>query len=339
MHAAITMTALRNGKHVYCQKPLCHDVAEARAVTAAAKAAGVRTQLGTQGASTTGSRMAVQMIQDGIIGAVRRVVHRQHRPDSSRYRLTGPRPEKTQQPPAKLKWNLWIGTAPMRPYAPGVYHPVMWRTWLDFGTGWLGDIGCHQFHFPWRALELTAPTMITARVQQSWVDSPARRADTWPQGAHVRWTFPATKYTEGELTFDWYDGEFMPDQDVCKLIDEGEYHHSSVLMIGAKGALMFSGGSVRLFPHAKFRSVRRPRPRGGNHHHDFVDACSSGRTTESDFAFSGPMSEAVLLGGVAQRVPGQILKWDRRNMKITNSPEAQALLRRSYRDGWAVAGV
>lgn len=339
MHAAATIAALKARKHVYCQKPMCHDVAEVRAVTQAAKAAGVRTQLGTQAASTVGSRMAVGMIQSGLIGKVQRVVLRANRPNIERWRPAGPRPNESHNPPETLKWDLWIGNAPMRPFVPSIYHPSTWRGWLDFGTGWSGDIGCHLGHSAWRALELGAPKTITAKAQESWVKDPARRADTWPQSNYVSWIFPGTRYTAGDVQVEWYDGEFVPDDNVNKLIDTGSYHYESTLFIGTDGALLLpNGGGPQLFPSAKFKDVNRPKLDGRHHYHDFVDACFSGQTTESDFAFSGPMSEAVLLGTVALRTPGTTLNWNAAAM-TTASPDADALIRRKYRKGWEVEGI
>ncbi len=337
-HAGPVLAALRRGKHVYCQKPMCHDIAEVRAVTQAAKAAGVRTQLGTQGASAAASRLAVRMVQDGAIGKVRRVAIRQHRADAGNYRLEGPRPAEGTPPPESLNWDLWLGTAPKRPYAPQIYHPALWRTWLDFGTGWLGDIGCHQLHFAWRAMEWTAPTDVTAEVEPAWRDSPARRADTWPRSAHVRWTFPANRFTDGPVTLDWYDGDFPVDDELVRIVDHGEMQLSSAFVVGEHGTMCFDG-AVRLFPHAKFEGHARPQVEGGHHYIDFVEACLDGCPTESDFAHSGPMTEAVLIGTVAQRVPDTRLEWDTAKLAFTNSAKAQSLVRRRYREGWEIEGI
>jgi predicted dehydrogenase len=351
MHASVTMTALRAKKHIYCQKPMCHDVSEVRAITAAAKASGVRTQLGTQAGSTVGSRMAVAMIQSGTIGKIKRVVIRGNRPGIEFIRLAGPRPEKGETPPANFNWDLWLGTAPTRNFNAGIYHPSVWRCWQDFGTGWTGDIGCHLFHAIFRSLELTAPTTISAKTQQSWMDDAKRKADNWPQSNYVSWMYPATKYTTGECQVEWYDGEFLPGEDIYSLIDAGDeklskeelrnrYHFESALFVGEEGTLMLpNGGGPQLFPVKKFREMKRPSAPSGHHYHDFVDATFSGTTTESDFAFSGPMSESVLLSTVAIRTPGEKLAWDPAALKITNNASADKLLRRSYRAGWKIEGL
>ena len=341
MHAPIVLNLLRRGKHVYCQKPMCHDVSEVRTLTKAAKQAGVRTQLGTQAASTVGSRMAVGFVQDGVIGKIKRVVLRSNRPGAiDTYRLVGPRPENTVPAPKNLNWNLWIGTAPERPYAPEIYHPAKWRAWQDFGTGWSGDIGCHLFHAVWRALELKAPTAVSARVQESWQNDPRRRGDTWPQSDHVIWSFAGNQYTAGDFEIDWYDGLFEPPQELNDLLEGQPYHTESALFLGTEGTLLLpNGGGPQLFPQEKYKSIDRPQLPGRHHYHDFADACFSGETTESDFSFSGPMSETVLLGTVAIRVPDTKLAWNPESMSFTNSPEANKLLKRDYRDGWQVKGL
>jgi hypothetical protein len=342
MHAAITMTALRAKKHVYCQKPLTHDVAESRAIAQATKAAGVVTQLGTQAASSIGDRMAVQFLRQGVIGKVKRAILCSNRPGAiEHYRLKGPRPETGQKPPAHLDWDLWIGTAPVRPYAPGIYHPVKWRAWQDFGTGWSGDIGCHIFDAPWKGLGLTAPKSVVAEVQQSWKDDPARRKDNWPQSDHITWTFPGSEITaEDELPVEWYDGKIFPPEEIREMAPMEHYPPESAMVLGTNGALLLGHGSgPLLLPRKKFRGIERPKLPGRNHWHHFVNACLGGEMTESHFLQTGPMAETVLLGTVAIRMPGQALQWDAARMKFPNCPEAEGLLRRTYREGWAVEGL
>lgn len=342
MHAAITMTALAAKKHVYCQKPLCHDVAECRAVAAVAKAAGVVTQLGTQIASSIGDRMAVRWLRDGVIGKVKRVVLCSNRTGAVEdYRLKGPRPDQGTPPPANLAWDLWLGTAPVRPFAPNIYHPTKWRAWQDFGTGWSGDIGCHIFDAVWKGLGLTAPKSVTATVEKEWEKSPSRRADTWPQCDHITWIFPGNKMTEGpELVLEWFDGGMFPPDDVRGIAGMEKYPEEAAMVIGTEGSLLLPHQSApRLFPVEKFKDHPRPQFPPRNHYHHFVDACMGGEMTESHFMQTGPMAEAILLGTVAIRVPGKVLEWNASAMEITNEPAAQRLLRRTYRDGWKVAGL
>ncbi len=342
MHFAIAYNAIQKGKHVYCQKPLCHDVAEIRALTRAAVSKGVITQLGTQVASTINERTAVLWLKEGRIGKVTHAYLCSNRPGAvENYRLKGPRPDTTQPAPDFLRWDLWIGTAPMRSYAPDIYHPTKWRAWQDFGTGWSGDIGCHIFDPVWKGLGLQAPRTITAEVQESWKNSSERRADTWPQGDHITWTLPGNESIAGkELVLEWFDGEYYPPDHIRKLysLDLKDYPPESSILIGTEGSLIIPHGSLpQLLPEEKFKDVKRPKLPERNHYHHFVDACLGGEKTESHFAQTGPMTEAIILGTVAIRVPGQELTWDSANMKVTGCDEANRYLQRRYRDGWHVA--
>ncbi|MCF7709174.1 MAG: Gfo/Idh/MocA family oxidoreductase [Verrucomicrobia bacterium] len=341
MHFAIAMRAVREGKHVYCQKPLCHDVAEIRALTRAAKDAGVITQLGTQVASSVGERTAVKFLKDGAIGKVKHAYLCSNRPGAiETYRLKGPRPENGQPSPEHLSWNLWIGTAPMRPYAPSIYHPTKWRAWQDFGTGWSGDIGCHIFDPVWKGLDMKPPKSVVAEVQESWQNSPTRRNDTWPQSDHITWTFPGnSKTASDEFILEWFDGEFFPPKDIRTLYSDDYYPPESSMIIGTKGALLIPhGGTPVLLPEKEFADYPRPELEHRNHYHHFADACLGGEMTESHFAQTGPMTEAIILGTVAIRVPNRKLQWHTSDMKIPNHRQAEGLLKRDYRDGWEVPG-
>jgi len=341
-HFSAAYSALRLGKHVYCQKPMCHDVAEVRALTHAAAQHGVVTQLGTQVASTVNERTAVRWLREGRIGKITHAYLCSNRPGAvETYRLKGPRPAAGQAPPARLNWDLWLGTAPVRPFVPDIYHPTKWRAWQDFGTGWSGDIGCHIFDAVWKGLGLQSPRTVWAEVQESWKDSPARRADNWPQGDHIVWTFPGNDKTAGgELVLEWFDGEYFPPERIRKLYSEDlkEYPPESSMLIGTEGSLLIPLGTPpQLLPEEKFSGVQRPKLPPRNHYHHFVDACLGGEKTESHFAQTGPMAEAILLGTVAIRVPGQTLQWDSPHLRVTNSTEANRYLQRKYRAGWHLA--
>jgi predicted dehydrogenase len=339
MHFAIAFSAVQKGKHVYCQKPLCHDVAEVRALTQASIKKRVVTQLGTQVASTTHERTAVQWLKEGRIGKVTHAYLCSNRPGAiEAYRLKGPRPANGQPPPATLNWDLWLGTAPSRPYAPDIYHPVKWRAWQDFGTGWSGDIGCHIFDPVWKGLGLHPALTVQAEAQSSWLEAPDRRADTWPQGDHITWTFPGNDLIAGnELLLEWFDGDFFPPEHIRKLgsADLKDYPPESSMLIGTEGSLLIPHAyPPQLLPEDKFKDVKRPDLPPRNHYHHFVDACLGGEPTESHFAQTGPMTEAILLGTVAIRAPNEKLEWDHSRMKIQNNATANRYLQRSYRDGW-----
>jgi predicted dehydrogenase len=318
-------------------------VAEVRALTKASIDAKVITQLGTQISSHAANRVGVRLLKDGAIGKIKHVYICSNRPGAvETYRLKGPRPAQGQTPPEHLNWDLWIGNAPWRPYSPEIYHPAKWRAWIDFGTGWSGDIGCHLFDAVWKGLDLHAPKTVQAEVQKSWAESPERRADTWPQGDHLTWIFPGNKLTvKRELTIEWFDGEFFPPHEIRELYTKAkgikleEYPPESAMVIGTKGALCIPHVEMpALLPKENFANYPMPNLPTRNHYHHFVDACLGGEKTESFFAQTGPMTEAILLGTIAIRAPGKILKWDAKGMKITNDKEANKLVRRQYRAGW-----
>ncbi len=340
-HFAIAYTAIEMGKHVYCQKPMCHDVTEVRLLTEASVKYNVKTQLGTQHASSQNDRRAVQLIKEGAIGKVKHVYLCSNRPGAvENYRPVGPRPSEGEEAPASLNWDVWIGTAPMRQYVPKIYHPSLWRGWLDFGTGWSGDIGCHIFDAVWKGLSLTPPKSVIAEVQKSWQESPERRADNWPQGNHITWMFPGNELTESnELPIEWFDGEFYPPQEVQDLFHGDTYPPESAMLVGTEGALLVAhGNDLVLLPHDKFKDHKIPNFKERNHYHHFAEACLGSAKNESHFAQTGPMTEAILLGTVAIRVPDVLLEWDSVNLKINNFPEAEKYLRRTYREGWQTAG-
>ena len=343
MHFAISFSAIEHGKHLYCQKPLCHDVGEVRLLTEAAARKGVVTQLGTQLASSVHERTAVLWLHERRIGKVSHAYLCSNRPGAvENYRLKGPRPKGGQPPPAALSWDLWLGTAQVRPFVPELYHPTKWRAWQDFGTGWSGDIGCHIFDPVWKGLGLEAPLSVSAEVQNSWLKSSERRADTWPQGDHITWVFPGNDRVEGrELVLEWFDGEYFPPEHIRKLAsaDLKEYPPESSMLIGTEGSLLIPHGyPPQLLPETRFKDVQRPQLPPRNHYHHFVDACLGGEKTESPFAQTGPMTEAILLGTVAIRTPGQELRWDSARMKFEHQREADRHLKRVYREGWHVGG-
>jgi predicted dehydrogenase len=344
MHASICYTAMKAGKHVYCQKPMCHDVAEVRALTEIAAAKKLKTQLGNQHASGTGDRMAVEYLKAGAIGKIKHVYLCSNRVSGMAYRSDQPKPPQTAVP-ASLDWDLWLGTAPARPFSETVYHPARWRTWLDFGTGWSGDIGCHILSAPWKALGLKAPTTILARANKEWVASAELQAQLWPRANHVTWTFPGTPLTVAgkDLIVEWFDGvdpDFYIPEEFRKLYPGERFPEEAALFIGEDGALLLPHTSgPQLLPRDKFAATPRPQIKGENHYHSFANSILDNTPCESSFDISGAMSEAVILGTVALRSPGVKLDWDPVALKIGNSPEANSRLRRTYRDGWKIEGL
>ena len=350
-HTVIAVNAMRAGKHVYCQKPLCHEIAECRLLRDTARKTGVVTQLGVQHAAGVGDRMAVALLHSGAIGTVERVYLFSNRKGVSRVALT--RPESADPVPHGLDWDLWLGTAPIRPYAEKVYHPLIWRVWQDFGSGWVGDIGCHLHSAVWKGLGLTAPLSVRAEVQESWKSTPARFNDTWPQGAHITWIYPGSEKTGGKpLAVEWFDG--MTGESAPNLLPPPELHELAAQVgferLPNEGAVVAGSEGWLLLPHTAAPRLIPKRPDAAkrdkpvlppwpNHYHEFLTGCVEGRRTSADFAAVAPMVEAVLLGNVAERVPDTRLDWDARRMRVTNFPEANRLLRRSYRRGWELDGI
>lgn len=328
-HAVATMMAIKMGKHVYCEKPLAHDIFEVRKVTEAAREAKVATQLGNQGQASEGTRLVCEFIWDGAIGPVREVHSWCNRPISPR---GIDRPKDTPPVPEGLSWDLWLGTAPERPYHP-CYLPFSWRGWWDFGTGVLGDIGCHQFAPIFRALKLGYPTSVEAC--SSGVNS-----ETAPLASIVRYEFPA-RGDMPALKLTWYDGGLMPPRP-AELEDGRRYGGAdSNLYVGDKGKML----GHRLIPEAKMKEYKKPPttlPRSPGHHKEWIRACKDGPPAGSNFEVSGPMAEVVLLGNIAVRMgqtlyeKGLKLYYDGPNMRITNMPEANKYIRREYRKGWTL---
>lgn len=342
MHAPISMAALNQGKHVYCQKPLTHDLFEARRITAAAKKAGVVTQMGIQLSSSIANRMAAQMVEDGVIGRVSEV-HLWSNKDPARYRPKGPRPAREDPIPAELNWDWWLGTAPVRPYVRDTYHPTWWRGWQDFGCGWLGDMGCHIMDMPYRALRLGLPLSVHAQVEPGWRDDPSRRGETFPTWQIVRYTYPGTDRTTGDtIDVTWSDGFKYPPAELTRKMDGRKFPTQGALLIGEQGVMLLPHGSgPQFFPGETFKTVSRPKLKPMNHYHEYIDAIlgKADATLQASFDYAGPLTEMILLGTVALRFPGQALTWDAPNMKVTNVTEANQYVRRSYREGWAVQGL
>jgi len=336
-HAVISMEAMRRGKHVYCQKPLTHDVYESRMLAKAARETGITTQMGIQGHSGEGIRLICEWIWDGAIGEVRDIdawcslsyYPFGHEWWSSKWSR---RPQETPPVPSMLDWDLWLGPAPQRPYHPA-YHPGVWRCWWDFGCGMMGDRGAHTLDPVFWALKLGHPTSVEAT-------SLDLNPDTHPVASIVTYRFPA----RGDLPpvkLTWYEG-LRPPRPI-ELEDGRRMGHieGGVLFKGSKGTLMAGvyGEDPRLIPESKMKEYKQPPktiPRvEDSHEQDWVRACKDGRPAGADFEYSGLLTEVCLLGNMAKRVDARI-EWDGANMKVTNLPEANKYIHTPYREGWTL---
>ena len=326
VHAPAAAMALRLGKHVYCEKPLTHTVFEARTLANLAKEKKLVTQMGNQIHSGENYRRVVELIQAGAIGTV----HEAHVWVTAKY--SGATFTTGKPAPPNLDWNLWLGPAPERPYSDGP-HPFYWRRYWDYGTGALGDFGCHYMDLVHWALNLRAPIAVEA-------EGPPVDAVSCPEYCIVRYTYPAQgKQPPVKLT--WYDSEKQPElAKTLKLKDKplGEVFKSAQLFIGSEGMLISDYNRHFLLPEDKFAGYTPPAKsiaKSLGQHQEWLAGIKTGSPTLCNFDYAGALTEAVLLGTVAYR-SGQKLEWDAENLKVKNSPAAQQLIHKEYRKGWVL---
>jgi predicted dehydrogenase len=331
MHAPITLTALRTGKHVYVEKPMCHSIEEARVMTRVAKETGLVTQMGNAGHGGEGIRATREWIQAGAIGAVREVHCWSDRPGTF-WRQPVDRPTETPPVPDGLDWNLFLGSAPPRPYHPE-YHPRKWRAWFDFGTGAMGDMAIHNMDPAFFALDLDAPVAAEAQTAPP-------HPETYPAWEIITYEFPA-RGNRPPVKVLWYDGGKMPPRP--PELDEGiKLSDNGIYFIGEKGVILCGGwsGMPGLFPRALRQNFQHPPktiPRSPGHRIEWVQACKARKPEDSKagFAYSGPYTEALLVGNLAVRLQKRI-DWDAAAMKAKNAPEADKLIRKTHRAGFGI---
>ena len=346
MHALVAIEAMKRGKHVYCQKPLAQTVWESRQMRLWAAKKDVVTQMGNHIHSAVEYRMGTRLIREGAIGKVKEVYSWVSVTGNERTRLLeAPAPGPV---PAGLDWNLWIGGAPMRPFAPIVYHPFAWRDWQDFGGGAIGDFACHVLDPVFTALGIKAPLTIGA-------DNSGINRQIWPTSEVVKYVFPGNELTAGpQLKVTWSDGGLRPDRKLAQMPADVDLPRSGSLFIGEKGNMVLPHiGGPRLYPMENFAGFAYPKDiKGLNHYHRWVDAIVDGTKTSDGFDYAGWLSEAAQLGNIATRVVRRpvkssgklsidpeemnVLEWDPENLRIKNNAEAHALLTRGYRAGWDV---
>ena len=328
-HAAAGVMAMKLGKHCYCEKPLTHSVFEARTMATVARRGKLVTQMGTQIHEGGNYRRAVELVQSGAIGSVREV----HVWLGANF-AGPPKPTDMSQPdapsdrppvPETLDWDLWLGPAAYRPYHPN-YAPVKWRFWWNFANGRLGDFSCHYCDLAFWALKLRHPTTVEA-------EGPVHPEST------AKWTIARQQYpARGDLppvTLTWYNGGGYPALVKEKNVPQW---NSAVLFVGSEGMLISDYNRHQLLPQDKFAGFTPPEPfipDSIGHHLEWVEACKTGGPTTCNFDYSGALTEAALLCNVALRT-GRKITWDAKNLKAIDCPEADAFIRRQYRQGWTL---
>ncbi|MBL7038548.1 MAG: Gfo/Idh/MocA family oxidoreductase [Pirellulaceae bacterium] len=317
VHAPASVTAMRMGKHAYCEKPLSHSIYEARTAAQVAGEKKLATQMGTQIHATENYRRIVELIRAGAIGEVSEC-HCFLRGGGS----AADRPTDTPPIPPGLDWETWLGPAPYRPYHP-CYVPHDWHYWWDFGGGAFGNMGCHYLDLAFWALDLRHPTTIQA-------EGPPAHAESTPAWEHCRYEFSA-RGDRPPVTLTWSHRK------PPAIFAENKFPPWAWgVFVGTKGMLLASYPKRMLWPEEKFADYEPPEPsipRSVGHHQEWITACKTGSPTTCNFDYSGAVTETVLLGNIAYRT-GQKLEWDGADMKFTNCPEANGYLQREYRPGW-----
>jgi hypothetical protein len=358
-HAVATMAAMAMGKHVYTQKPLTHDIYEARQLAEAARKYKVVTQMGNQGGSGDGVRKAKEMYDAGLIGEVVEAHAWTNRPV---WPQGIPTPTGKHAVPKELDWDLWLGPAPYIDYNPA-YVPFNWRGWWAFGTGALGDMACHIMDPIYRILPILYPDSAECSVSNVWKDmwAEGNYVDSAPPSSIIHLNYPRTD-GKGKIKVSWYDGGLLPQLPEELLPGEpfGNWD-GGVLLVGKKGKLLLDcyGANPRLLPTRLMKETKMPAekikrvPEG--HYIQWVNACIAGYgkgVTSSPFEYAGPFTESILMGNLAIRswmmlnpkrkgwedkyVGRKKLLWDAKNMKVTNFDEANEFVKRTYREGWSL---
>lgn len=323
MHAPIAMAAMSLGKHVYVQKPLATTVRETRMLAATAREKRLVSQMGIQISSHPTQLATEQMIRSGFIGKITEV----HTFCDKTWGDMSPIPSGADPIPASLDWDLWLGVSEKRPYKTDVYHPSNWRKRVGFGTGTLGDMGCHIFSTPIRGVNLYLPTSVTSY-------GPGAVYGNWPIDAKIKLVFPGNPLTAGStLDFWWYDGATRPPQNVADAVG-GTTPGSGAVIMGTGGAILLPHiGAPTLHPASTFAGRTVPTVEGRNHYHEFLDAVLKGPGTQcsASFDYAQLVTEAVLLGSVAEHFPNETLDYNPATMQVTSQTAANKWLQRSFR--------
>jgi predicted dehydrogenase len=329
MHAIVAMEALKHGKSVYVEKPLCNTLHETRQLTTYARRRGLTTQMGIQVSSTRGQLYGEALVRSGIVGKIKEV-HTFSNKSWGDDKALVPHGDAV---PAPLDWDEWLGVNEARPFIRDAYHPGEWRRRVGFGTGTLGDMGCHIYSPPYRALKLTSPLAVTA-------SGPAPTPESWATRARVKLTYPGTEYTAGErVDVWWYDGGELPPDAVREPLGERMPPQGSIL-VGTTGLLVLPHINPGPFAISEGRTLPLPEidVPDRDHYREFVDVVLAGGRTRcsANFDYAGPLTESVLIGNVAARFPGETLEFDGKSLVFPSHRDVNAYLTRAYRRGWKI---
>jgi hypothetical protein len=347
-HAPASLMAMKRKKHVYCEKPLTHTIAEARRMAEVAREMKVATQLGNQHRAEEGWRFLCEYVWGGVAGAVKEVhvwTDRPGIPSRPWWPQGGPRPQGEDPVPAGLSWDVWLGQAPKRPYldtykegrfkGKRVYQPFVWRGWWDFGTGALGDIGCHALSGIFSALKIEYASSV-----ELVKDAGDGTDEMFPSASVIRWDIPARSGMPPCKLF-WYDGAMYPDRALLELPEGKPFPDNGRILVGEKGKLDFSSTERAPRPMSGLKDVTPPAksiPRcESSHFGEWVSAAKGGsRAPASSFVdHSGALTEFVLLGNLAIKAGvGRKVEWDGKAMTCRNLPELNAWVKREPRKGW-----
>jgi predicted dehydrogenase len=327
MHAIVAGNAMMLGKHVFCQKPLCRTIYEVRRLSEIARDMKVYTQMGNQGTADSKLRKQAAQVRAGIIGKVSEIHVWSNRPVWPQGLA---RPTDVQTPPSTLHWDTWLGTAPERPYVPGAYHSFNWRGWWDFGSGAMGDMGCHTLNMPFQALDLRDPISVQS-------ETAPNNGDSFPSWSITTFHFAANSF-RGPIKLVWYDGNKQPSMDILgDAIDEDwKLNSSGSLLIGDKGKIYVPGdygSGGRVVRGVEIGEVKYEESPG--HFQELVRAIKEGKPAMSNIPnYAGPLTEMVLAGNLGVRAGGKKVEWDGKAMKSKNCPELDAYIRPTYRKGY-----
>jgi len=329
IHAPAGLATMRLRKHLYCEKPLAHNVREIRLMRETAAKYKLATQMGTQIHAGENYRRVVELVRSGAIGSIKRV-HNWVPTSYSGSQKGVKRPEGTPPVPKGLHWDLWLGPAKERPYHPD-FHPFWWRGWWDFANGALGDMACHHIDLPYWALGLRDPLSIES-------EGPPADPEVCPTWQIVHYHYPA-RGEQPPVHLTWYHGGKRPPEFENEELKLPKGWGAGTLFVGDKGMLLADYDKHKLFPEDQFKAFEKPPksiPKSIGHHAEWIKACKDGTPTTCNFDYSGALAEAVLLGCVAYKA-GKKIEWDAKAMKCTNAPEANKFLTREYRRGWELS--